>query len=702
MNNNNKYQEIIIDYLKKNQNGADLYTIYKLCNAHDIYEGKERKLIEKTINFLISNGSIIVENDTFFVHEKSTKILSGTLKYENDKYLIKNNGIIIEVKNDNNALEGDIVEYKISEKINKNYYKGKIKKILRRNNPINVVCVENDGKLSLMTCTKMPITLDINNINNFVLVPGEIYSANISNNGSVDLMKRIGNMHDPDIDIKRIAAKHNIFFGHSEEAMEQAYGLPTHVREKDLKGRRDIRDRKVFTIDDITAKDYDDAISIYINEKGNYVLCGHLIDVPYYIKIGTPLFKEIIEKGNSRYFGSVVDPMLPFVLCNGICSINPNEDRLVFTREIEYNKKGDIISEQSYLDVINSKKRMTYSDVDKLFINNEIVPGYEPFVDDLLLMKKLSDILDTKFNARGGIDFNNEEPQFETDSSGNPFNFKSLTMTPSRNLIKNFMLEFGESIAFELSAAGIPIPYRIHEEPDRVKLEELCLMTNGKVKMPRDLSNRQQVKNFYQTLLNSNSDPLFVNEVIKRLKRAKQSTNNIGHFCLAYDLYAQLTSPARRAGDYFLIMLAEKYMENPIISDVEELKENLEKICINISTCEENSEKAEREINEYECIKYFNNNSNNLFPAEVITFTPEYITVKVDGFYYSKIPLNHFFNKKFELSKDQKTINYRNEVINIGNYIAVRPCEIYLQDSHVSFRFNKVLENEKSKSLILR
>ncbi len=298
----------------------------------------------------------------------------------------------------NDALDGDIVIIKPTKKMNECHVIGKVDKIIKRKDGLVVVEVTkgDDGDYYLRPFNaRLNHPIKINGMSMKPLVEGDrivVKISELTDNGSyyAGFIKNIGHKDDPDADLKVIAIENSIAIDFSKEALAEADAIPTEVTEEEKVGRLDLTNELIFTIDGAKTKDRDDAVSIKVNENGNYVVGVHISDVTHYVHPGMQLWEEALLRGTSVYMADTVIPMLPHKLSNGICSLNPDVDRLTFSCIMEITPDGEVKTFDFVDSVINSRKAMTYEDVNRIFEDGELPEGYEEFYDDLCLMNQLS------------------------------------------------------------------------------------------------------------------------------------------------------------------------------------------------------------------------------------------------------------------------------------------------------------------------
>ncbi|TXK90593.1 ribonuclease R, partial [Parageobacillus sp. SY1] len=296
-----------------------------------------------------------------------------------------------------------------------------------------------------------------------------------------EVIKILGHKNDPGVDILSIIHKYGLPLQFPDEVIEHANSISDTITEKDLQGRRDLRDQMIVTIDGEDAKDLDDAVTVTKLENGNYKLGVHIADVSYYVEEGSPIDREAYERGTSVYLVDRVIPMIPHRLSNGICSLNPKVDRLTLSCEMEINERGEVVSHEIFQSVIRTTERMTYSDVNKILVDKdeELRKKYEPLVPMFELMAELAEILRNKRMKRGAIDFDFKEAKVLVDENGKPYDVVLRERSVAERLIEEFMLVANETVAEHFHWLNVPFIYRVHEDPKPEKLQRfLEFITN--------------------------------------------------------------------------------------------------------------------------------------------------------------------------------------------------------------------------------
>ncbi len=366
-----------------------------------------------------------------------------------------------------------------------------------------------------------------------------------------EIVEILGFPQDKDVDILSVAATYGLSQSFPDEAQRRAELVPQTVCSADLAGRRDLRGKRVFTVDGEDAKDLDDAVSV--ERDGEYYILGvHIADVSHYVLSEGDIDKEAFARGTSVYLPQTVFPMLPRQLSNGICSLYEGVDRLTLSCQMKIDKRGKVVDSEIFPSVIRSVHRMTYAEVQGILDGDrKPTERYADVADDIAVMGELARVLSDKRNKRGNIEFASKEVVFVQDEKGEVVDIRLAENSFSHTLIEEFMIVANETVAEFASACGLPFVYRVHAQPDRAKADVLFALLKGlgiNVPRPQELHNSVLQK----ALMQAKQTPYFdlVNDVMLRtMQKAKYSDTNTGHFGLASGCYCHFTSPIRRYAD---------------------------------------------------------------------------------------------------------------------------------------------------------
>ncbi|MFC4023789.1 ribonuclease R [Oceanobacillus longus] len=382
-----------------------------------------------------------------------------------------------------------------------------------------------------------------------------------------EILHILGHKNDPGIDILSIIYKHGINIDFPEEVLEHATNVPETIKEEELKGRRDLRDEMIVTIDGADAKDLDDAVTVKKLDNGNYKLGVYIADVTYYVEEESPIDTEAFDRGTSVYLVDRVIPMIPHRLSNGICSLNPQVDRLTLGCEMEINTAGQVVNHEIFQSVIKTTERMTYSDVNKILVDKdeEVRARYDALVPMFEQMEKLAEILRNKRFGRGAIDFDFKEAKVLVDDTGKPTDVVVRERGVAERLIEEFMLAANETVAEHFHWMDVPFIHRIHEDPDEGKLEKFFDFLGSLGLSVKGTANEIHPQALQKVLDSIHGEPeeMIVSKLMLRsMKQAKYDPQGIGHFGLATEFYTHFTSPIRRYPDLIVHRLIRTYLIN--------------------------------------------------------------------------------------------------------------------------------------------
>ncbi len=428
------------------------------------------------------------------------------------------------------------------------------------------------------------------------------------NNYKGEVVKILGHKNDPGVDILSITNEMGIPDTFSDNVMKELEDIPDEVLEKDLANRTDLRDEVIFTIDGDDTKDIDDAISI---EKINdhYKLGVHIADVSYYVRPNTALDSEAFDRGTSVYLADRVIPMLPHKLSNGICSLNPNVDRLALSCIMEIDNNGNVIDYDILQTVIKSRIQMTYKKVNQVLEENIIPEGYEEYADKLRMMSDLARILRKNKENRGYIDFDIDESKIIVDDKGKAIDVTLRNRGTGEKLIEDFMIAANETVATHVYYMELPFIYRVHGEPNEEKINNFMRFLNilgYKVKEDTKKLTPKTMQNILAQLKDKKEFHLLSALLLRSMQKAIYDTNNIGHFGIASKCYTHFTSPIRRYPDTTVHRLLHTYLfDNNINNDtINYYERELPFVAEHTSNMERRSIECERAVDDMKKAEY--------------------------------------------------------------------------------------------------
>jgi ribonuclease R len=420
----------------------------------------------------------------------------------------------------------------------------------------------------------------------------------------------LGGIDEPGVDTEIILRKYGIIAEHGEAAVEEARRLGGAVREKDLKGRTDFRRDVTVTIDGEHARDFDDAITLELLQNGNYWLGVHIADVAHYVPEGTALDEEGYERATSVYFPERAVHMFPSELATGLCSLNPDVDRLVQSCLMEIDRKGTVVRYELHDGVIHSNARMTYTDVNAILADRDpqVIARYQELVPLFERMRELFEILNKRRHRRGSIDFDLKEPEIVLDDEGMVEAITALERNVAHRLIEEFMLVANETVAQHLDDHEVPSLFRIHEEPDPLKVEEFedFVTTLGySLGGPPDAVQPRHFQKLVEKMQGTPEEKPIAFLMLRTMQKARYDPQNRGHFGLAARSYTHFTSPIRRYPDLVVHRSLRASRHGQLTAERrEELEEDLPEMARHTSERERRAADAERELVQWKKVRF--------------------------------------------------------------------------------------------------
>lgn len=604
------------------------------------------KVLEDTLASLVTEGILHMSKNREYMLMSNTKSLRvGKLKINrsgNGFVECKPEDIFVHSNDLNGAINGDFVEVEIKTRLDDPDPEGYIRNILKRDlktivgelKKINnsLMFIPDDEKLNVcVKLTKESMKGCVEGHKVVVSVIKEIGNRTFL----CRVEKIIGHKNDPGVDILTVAARHDIDPKFSDAVIEELKSIPDAVSDEDLVGRVDLTDKMIFTIDGDDTKDIDDAISIEVLEN-SYELGVHIADVSYYVKIGTELYESAFSRGTSSYLADTVIPMIPHQLSNGICSLNSGVVRLTISCVMQIDKKGKVIKYDIFPSYIKSRKQMTYKNVNKILDKGEVTENYKEYVSSLKNMKELADILRREKISRGYIDFGIDEAKIIQSETGKAIGVEKRVQGTGEKLIEDFMIAANETVANHISNMDLPFIYRIHDLPNPDKIEDFSnLLKQLGIRINTNMTKITPLT--MQSVLNELRDKpefgILADMLLRSMKKAIYSTNNIGHFGLASTNYTHFTSPIRRFPDLTVHRLLRTYLFESRI-DMETINFNA-KYLIDVadasSEAEVNAIEAEREVLDMKMAEYMESHIGEKYEGIISGITSFGIFVKLEN-----------------------------------------------------------------------
>lgn len=506
-----------------------------------------------------------------------------------------------------------------------------------------------------------------------------------------EIVSRAG---QPGGDIKAIARNYGMRQTFPSRVNAEAKAMKRRgVTEEEVRRRRDLRGKKIFTIDGADSKDFDDAVSIELLDNGNYLLGVHIADVAYYVKENGPLDKEAFDRGTSVYLLDQVIPMLPKELSNDICSLNPHEDRLTLSVDMEITPEGTVVSHEIYESVINSVERLVYDDVSDLLEKNdkEMSMKYAYIKDDLFMMHNLAVRLTKNRHDRGSLDFDLDEAYITLDEKGMPVNVSVAQRRSANKLIEEFMLLANETVAEHFFWLQVPFVYRVHEKPSIEKMEQLKVFLRNFGILLRGNSDGIHPKAVSSVLddVKGKSSENVVNSVtLRSMQKAFYSTRCEGHFGLALKYYCHFTSPIRRYPDLMIHRII-KYCLNEGISakTVKRFKKKAEEAAEQSSVTERQAIEVEREVEKLKKAEYISRYVGEVFDGIISGVTGFGIYVQLENTVEGLVRINDLRDDYYDYDREKYALIGRrtNKAYKLGDKARVRVDYVNLERREINF-----------------
>ena len=696
----------IINILKNSDRALDLYELHDMLHINTVEGAKEltdelRKLTDEVVVYHSNK-------DKYMMLEKShlrkgvmrtNKKGFGFVEVEN-----MDDDIYVAQDNMNGAIHDDIVLVEITSKMNLDRLEGRILKVIKRQVQRYI------GEITFDAKGKGHIKLDDNKIKLNIEIPKDkTLNAVDGHKVVVELVKKlnnnlkyegkvveiIGHKNDPGVDILSIVYKYNINTVFPDDVKEEVANINMEVLPEEYHGRRDLRDQMIFTIDGDDTKDIDDAISIEKFANGHYKLGVHIADVSYYVKEGSPLDNEAMERGTSVYLVDRVIPMLPHELSNGICSLNPNVDRLAISCVMEFDSTGKQLDYEIFPSVIKSRIQMTYKKVNSILEKNIVPEGYEEYADSLRMMADLAEILRKAKENRGYIDFEVDEAKILVNEKCEPTEIVLRDRGVGENLIEDFMIAANECVATHIYFMNLPFIYRVHEVPKEEKIRSflgfiggLGYQINGNLKD----NNPKSIQRLIKFLEDKKEFKILSKLLLRSMQKAVYKPVNLGHFGLASKCYTHFTSPIRRYPDTTVHRLLRTYLFQHKLDDntISHWEDKLVYVADHSSAKERSSIDCEREVEDMKMAQYMEGHIGEEFEGMISSVMSFGIFVELDNLIEGLVSIKDmkgFFNydeDRMTLTNEKSHVKYT-----IGERIKVRVIRASKEAKTIDFEIVK-------------
>ena len=692
----------IINILKNQDKAIDLDELQHLLDIKSVEDTKKlteelRALEDETVIYCSNKGKYMMLEDS---HLKKGLMRVNKKGFGFVEVEGMDDDIYIAQDDMNGAIHDDIVLVEVTSKMHLDRLEGRILKVLSRKNNRYIGLIEfdkneighiklDDNKIKLDIEVKKEDSLNAVDGHKVVVELGKKLNKEDKYEGKV--VDIIGHINDPGVDILSIIYKYNIEIDFPEDVKKEVSEMPMEVLERDLKGRKDLRDMEIFTIDGDDTKDIDDAISIKILPNGNYELGVHIADVSYYVKEGSPLDNDAMDRGTSVYLVDRVIPMLPHELSNGICSLNPNVDRLAISCVMEFDHEGKQIKYDIFPSVIKSRIQMTYKKVNSILEDDKVPEGYEPYVDSLKKMAALAEILRKAKIKRGYIDFGVDEAKIIVDEKCVPTEIVLRDRGVGENLIEDFMIAANECVATHIYFMNLPFIYRVHEYPKDEKIRSFIgFVSSLGYTLTGNLNDVKPttIQKILKQLEDKPEYKILSSLLLRSMQKAVYKPENLGHYGLASKCYTHFTSPIRRYPDTTVHRLLRTYLfENHMdMPTVRKWEEKLVYISEHSSEKERASVDCEREVDDMKMAEYMEKHIGEEYEGMISSVTSFGMFVELDNLIEGLVPIRdmkdffHFDEDHMTLTGERSHIKY-----SIGERVIVKVVRASKEDKTIDF-----------------
>ena len=510
-----------------------------------------------------------------------------------------------------------------------------------------------------------------------------------------EITEVLGEPNKIDTEVMAILRSYNLYDSFPKRVAEMAETLPEMVNKSDYPNRTDLTSLITFTIDGEDTRDIDDAISIETKENGNRILGVHIADVGEYVKKDNVFDKEAYKRGTSVYFPNLVLPMLPRQLSNGICSLNERVDRLTLSCFMEFDKNANLVDHKICESIINSKKRFTYTKVQAIFEGDR---EEDPqLIDALLQMRVLAKQLADKRTERGAIEFNIPEVQVGLNDLGDVLTLTKREQNESHKLIESFMIVANETIATHFLAEKMPFVYRIHEQPDSEKINNLVGMVNNfgvQHKIDSEKCEPKDIQDLLNTIKGQPCEYVLNKIALRCMKKAKYAPECIGHYGIASPKYCHFTSPIRRYPDLTIHRIIKASLRGEL-GEREKmiLKEFVNLASIQSSETERNAEAVERDVDDLYRVFYMTHHIGEEFDGVISSVTNFGVFVELDNTVEGMMRIDTLPQDQYEFLEDRFTLKGYNNKFTIGDKVRVKAVRADILSKEIDFELVRKLES---------
>lgn len=712
-----KFEKSILDLFHNNPDQP--YLVDNIAHHFNMMGSKAFKKVVKALNFLEQQGHLVVDQQGKYRLKESTTEVEGIYRanargfgfitYDDDQ-----SDLFVAQGHNGGAMHNDRVKAKIIKQVDPSTGKGSLAQVTQIVQRASSQIVgefyaysssqrEETGFLGFIVPQgDFPADTIIQvlpegihpALNSICILEIKDYPSSDGRNEMTGYVrKEIGHKDAPGVDILSILYQFNIPHEFPEQVIEEAETIAQEISPEELKGRMDLRDQLIITIDGASAKDLDDAISLEKLSDNTYRLGVHIADVSHYVTEGSQIDMEARDRGTSVYLTDRVVPMLPQRLSNGICSLLPDEDRLTLSCIMDINQDGKVMKHRITPSVINSSYRMTYNDVNLMIDQDEETRlKYQEITEMVDHMTQLHHILEAMRRQRGALDFDTQEAEIIVDDAGHPTDIVLRERYTAERLIESFMLIANETVADSYEKMQLPFIYRIHEQPDVERMDRFAEFITAFGMVLRGNTASIQPKQLQETLKKIKGqpyEPVVSSMMLRSMQQAKYSEEPLGHYGLATQDYTHFTSPIRRYPDLIAHRLIHTYLAGkPSGSQLHKIADKIPSIADHASKMERRAVDAERETEALKKAEYMLDKVGQQFEGVISSVTNFGIFISLPNTVEGLIKLQDLegdyynFHQQFMMLVGERT----GKIFRIGQKVTIEVESVSVAEREIDFK----------------
>ncbi len=679
---------------------------------------QQRPAFTKLLADLVESGALVqTRGNRFGLPDRMNLVVGKVVTHARGFGFVVPDRPLEDVKGDlfiagsnlNQAMHGDRVVARI-ERISENRAEGRILRVLERGSTTVVGRFDVDGSgLGFVVPFDRRLIMDVHipTGDHLEAKPGDMVVVEITRwptpaRGPVGRVTEVlGDIDEPGVDNEIIIRKYGIPDEHREDAVEEARRIGSSVRETDLRDRTDFRPLVTVTIDGEHARDFDDAITIEKLPNGNYWLGVHIADVAHYVQEGTALDEEAYDRATSVYFPDRAVHMFPSELSTGLCSLNPQVDRLVQSCLMEVDQKGAVVRYELHDGVIHSNARMTYTEVNAILTDRDpdTIARYTSLVPCFETMHALFAILNKRRHRRGSIDFDLKEPEIVLDDAGMVEAIIAAERNVAHRIIEEFMLLANETVAQHLDDHEVPTLYRIHEEPDPLKVaefEEFVTTLGYSLAAPPEGVTPRHFQKLVEKMRGTPEEKPIAFLMLRTMQKARYDAQNLGHFGLAADSYTHFTSPIRRYPDLVVHRTLRESRQGAMTGDrKDQLTDDLPEIARHTSERERRADDAERELVQWKKVRFMTDKVGDEFEGYITGVTAFGLFIElIEHFVEGLVHVSTMADDYYRFVERAHVLQGENtgRVYRLGDRVKVQVVKVDMERRQVDLGLSEILE----------